>query len=103
METQNGSHMMENSKKSIMTWTEFLETLDGADMIECISDFETYCSDGFIGDCVLRRHAQVWKENMGGVVSLTQVMSDIATHCYRIFAHRWLGCIQGIDIKKDRN
>jgi hypothetical protein len=65
--------MMENSKKSIMTWTEFLETLDGADMIECISDFETYCSDGFIGDCVLRRHAQVWKEIRVGLFLLLKL------------------------------
>lgn len=55
-----------------------------------IKEYEEFCTNGFIGDCLLRTLASDWCSYMGVHIGITGVMKDIAMECYKCFAYRYI-------------
>lgn len=73
------------------TWEQFIaDTLtDDVIIAEMISNFEELQHVGCIGECPLRTAASVWCSNCGNAVSVTPVMRDIVTDCYKHFTNKY--------------
>jgi len=58
---------------------------------QMIEEYEEFCDEGFIGDCLLRTVARNWIAHLGvSGVGITGVMKDIAMECYKYFARRYI-------------
>lgn len=63
---------------------EHIESLSIPDIEELVKEWEQFEKDGFIGDCLLRKHAEYLIESCGHQKHMITIwMRDIAFECYR--------------------
>jgi len=83
------------------SWNEFIEynLKEYSDILVMIANYEELQSVGSIGPSMLRNVAVEWIENLGIRVSVTTVMQDIATECYKTLAYRYIDIQNNTDIE----
>ena len=71
-------------------WKDFVSDIPEKDLRQIIEDTKEFEKDGHIGDCVLRKYASEWCENVGNCVSVVLVMNSLSTIAFRHFAELYL-------------
>lgn len=79
-----------NTVNKPISWKEFLSTLSEDDLVQIIRDYELFCDQGTIGDCLLRTKANEWEANVDFWTNVVLIMRDLAFHAYQHFAHLYM-------------
>lgn len=73
----------------------YVDQLTDLEKQQLIADYEEFAAKGFLGDCALRRNAQILSKTMGDTgIPITSWMTQIANACYQYFATLY---IKGLD------
>ncbi len=66
----------------VKSWEEFIGSITNAEFMEIILNHEHFVADGFIGDCLMRKKAIEWADNINTHFSAT-IMNDLALAAYK--------------------
>lgn len=74
----------------MISWVDFVASIDEDELKLVISDYEQFTRDGFIGECTLRSLTRRWTDNIESNANVTIWMDRVAFEAYKHFAHQYL-------------
>lgn len=75
---------------------EYVASLDAHTCLQIMEDQEQFEKDGFIGDCALRDHARIIKDDLlnASTTLITLWMDRLVFEVYRRFAYQMISKVQ---------
>jgi len=74
----------------MISWNDFISSITEEEFRTIIRDHETFCNDGFIGECTLRTITRIWTENIQSTSNITIWMDRVSFEAYKYFTNKYL-------------